>query len=97
MDSITGRSIRFMQKEVSDGHPFYLQVSHYATHVNFETRKASYDKFSAKAPGKKHNNPAWAGMINDLDASIGELLQVVDKLGIAGNTYIFLMADNGGG
>jgi arylsulfatase A-like enzyme len=95
MDSITGRSMRFMQEQVTSGNPFYLQVSHYATHVNFETRQASYEKFKAKTPGKKHDNAAWAGMINDLDASIGELLKKVDALGIANNTYIFLMADNG--
>lgn len=95
MDSITARSIRFMQKQVKEKNPFYLQVSHYATHVNFETRQASLDKFKAKAPGKKHQNPAWAGMINDLDASIGKLFKMVDELGIAQNTYIVLMADNG--
>lgn len=95
IDSITAHSIRFIKKQVQEGHPFYLQVSHYATHVNFETRKASYDKFNAKPAGKKHDNPAWAGMISDLDEGIGELLQSIDALGIASNTYIFLMADNG--
>jgi arylsulfatase A len=95
MDSLTKRAIRFMQKEVKEKNPFYLQVSHYATHVNFESSQESYDRFSAKTPGKKHNNPSWAGMINDLDARIGELLQMVQTLGIADNTYIFLMADNG--
>jgi len=95
MDSLTTRAIRFMQKQVKANNPFYLQVSHYATHVNFETKQQTYDKFNAKQKGKKHNNPAWAGMINDLDASIGELLKMVDQLGIADNTYIFLMADNG--
>ncbi len=95
MDSITYHSIHFMQEQVKEKHPFYLQVSHYATHVNTETRQASYDKFKAKPVGKKHDNVAWAGMINDLDKSIGELLNMVDALGIADNTYIFLMADNG--
>ncbi|MBI2273618.1 MAG: sulfatase [Bacteroidetes bacterium] len=95
IDSITYRSIRFMQAQVKTKTPFYLQVSHYATHVNFETRKESYERFSRKPVGNKHNNPAWAGMINDLDAAIGELLKSVDALGIANNTYIFLMADNG--
>ncbi len=95
VDSITYQAIHFMQKQVETDHPFYLQVSHYATHVNFETRQSTYDRFLAKPVGKKHNNPAWAGMINDLDAAIGELLSMVDKLGIADNTYIFLMADNG--
>ncbi|HVZ26648.1 MAG TPA: sulfatase-like hydrolase/transferase [Sediminibacterium sp.] len=95
MDSITARSIRFMQDEVNTHHPFYLQVSHYATHVNFETNDSSYQRYLAKMPGKKHTNPAWAGMIHDLDKKIGELLAAVDALGIADNTYIFLMADNG--
>lgn len=95
MDSITSRSIRFMKKQVQSKTPFYLQVSHYATHVNTETNQLSYDKFLAKEKGKKHDNPGWAGMINDLDASIGSLLKEVDQLGISDNTYIFLIADNG--
>lgn len=95
MDSITARSVRFIQEQVRTKHPFYLQVSHYATHVNFESGQSSYDKFQSKKPGAKHNNPAWAAMIYDLDASIGALLNIVEQLGIANNTYIFLMADNG--
>lgn len=95
IDSITQRSIHFMQQQVKANNPFYLQVSHYATHVNFETQQASFDKFKAKPEGKKHQNPAWAGMISDLDKGIGELLKRVDDLGIADNTYIVLMADNG--
>ena len=95
MDSITYHSIHFMKEQVKEKHPFYLQVSHYATHVNTETRQATYDKFKTKPVGKKHDNVAWAGMINDLDKSIGELLDMVNTLGIADNTYIFLMADNG--
>jgi arylsulfatase A-like enzyme len=95
MDSITARSVRFMQEQVKTKHPFYLQVSHYATHVNFESKQSSYEKFKSKKPGLKHNNPAWAAMIYDLDASVGELLNMVEHLGIANNTYIFLMADNG--
>lgn len=95
IDSITQHSIHFMQQQVKANNPFYLQVSHYATHANFETQQASFDKFKAKPVGKKHDNPAWAGMINDLDKSIGELLKMVDDLGIGDNTYIVLMADNG--
>ncbi len=95
MDSLTFRAIRFMKDQVRSNSPFYLQVSHYATHVDMVTRQASYDKFKAKEPGKKHHNPAWGGMINDLDAKIGELVNMVEELGISDNTYIVLMADNG--
>lgn len=53
------------------------------------------EKFKSKQPGLKHNNAAWAGMIYDLDKSIGTLLEEIDRLGISNNTYIILMADNG--
>ena len=95
IDSITHRSIRFIKQQVKAHQPFYLQVSHYATHVNFETQPATYERLRSKPVGKKHDNAAWAGMINDLDASIGNLLNTVEALGIEDNTYIFLMADNG--
>ncbi len=95
MDYLTQRSLQFIQTQVTGNHPFYLQVSHYATHLNFETRPATFEKFKTKKEGEKHGNPAWAGMIYDLDASIGTLLKAIDSLGIADNTYIFLMADNG--
>jgi arylsulfatase A-like enzyme len=95
MDSLNARAIKFMKDQVNAKNPFYLQVSHYATHVDFVTRQNSYDKFKAKPVGKKHDNPAWAGMIYDLDTKIGELERMVEKLGIADNTYIVLMADNG--
>ncbi len=95
VDSLNARAIKFMKDQVNSKNPFYLQVSHYATHVDFVTRKDSYDKFKVKRAGKKHDNPAWAGMIYDLDTKIGELERMVENLGIADNTYIVLMADNG--
>ncbi len=95
MDSLNARAIKFMKDQVNTKNPFYLQVSHYATHVDFVTRQTSYDKFKVKPVGKKHDNPAWAGMIYDLDTKIGELEKMVENLGIADNTYIILMADNG--
>lgn len=95
VDSLTNRSIRFMKAQVAAKNPFYLQVSHYATHADMITRQKSYDKFKAKKPGVKHQNPAWAGMIHDLDEKIGELVDMVEELGISDNTYIVLMADNG--
>jgi arylsulfatase A-like enzyme len=95
MDSLNARAIKFMKNQVNAKNPFYLQVSHYATHVDFVTQQNSYEKFKVKPVGKKHDNPAWAGMIYDLDTKIGELERMVESLGIADNTYIVLMADNG--
>jgi len=95
-DSVTARAIGFLQRQRAAGNPFYLQVSHYATHANMETRAESHARFEKKSPGRKHDQPAWAGMLYDLDRSIGMLLDEVDELGLSGDTYVFLMSDNGG-
>jgi arylsulfatase A-like enzyme len=49
-----------------------------------------------KKKGEIHSNPAWAGMLENLDTGIGKILYKIDELGIADNTYLILMADNGG-
>lgn len=93
--SITRRGINFMERQVDAGNPFYLQLSHYAPHVDMQTREATLEKYQNKPKGVKHTHPAWAGMLEDMDATIGQVLDKVASLGIAGNTYILLMADNG--
>ncbi|MDA0315330.1 MAG: sulfatase-like hydrolase/transferase [Bacteroidetes bacterium] len=95
IDSLTDRSIRFMRDRAKSGEPFYLQVSHFATHANMETRQTSYEKFATKPLGKKHSNAAWAAMLYDLDQAIGKLMKEVEILGLAEHTYIFLTVDNG--
>jgi arylsulfatase A-like enzyme len=93
--SITEWAIRFMQRQVADGNPFYLQISHYAVHVDMQTRPETLKKYRNKKKGRLHRIPAFAGMTEDLDSGLGQLLDRIDKLGIAENTYIFYFADNG--
>jgi len=94
--SITGRAVNFMERQVRLGNPFYLQLSHYAPHVDIQTKKATLEKYTNKQKGEKHNNPAWAGMLEDMDHTIGEILDKVESLGLADNTFIIFMSDNGG-
>jgi arylsulfatase A-like enzyme len=39
----------------------------------------------------------YAAMLDDMDRSFGTLLDAIDELGIADNTYVILTSDNGGG
>lgn len=94
--TITQRAINFMQRQVSGGNPFYLQISYYATHVDIQTKKKTYQKYLQKKKGKIHDNAGWAGMLEDLDTGIGEVMDMISKLGIDNDTYIILMSDNGG-
>lgn len=94
--SITRRAIDFMERQVSQQRPFYLQVSHYATHLQVQTRKESLEKYQRKGPPDRAITHGFAGMLGDLDEAIGGILDAVSRLGISGRTYVILMADNGG-
>ena len=39
----------------------------------------------------------YAAMLDDMDQATGTLLDAIDQLGIADNTYVILTSDNGGG
>ncbi|CAL1518699.1 sulfatase [Chitinophaga sp. MM2321] len=94
--SVTNRALNFMQRQVQSNHPFYMQVSYYAPHVDIETTEETYARYQRKPKGKIHDNAGWAGMLENMDTGVGQILDMVKKLGIDDNTYIFFMSDNGG-
>jgi arylsulfatase A-like enzyme len=92
---ITRRGNDWMEAQVLQGKPFYLQLSHYATHTNILYRPETKAYFDSKTPGIRHRHAGFAAMLYDLDESIGRVLDKVNELGIQDNTYIIYMADNG--
>ena len=92
---MTRSSIRFMERQVQEGNPFYLQVSHYATHLGYQATSETIAKLTDRKPGRRHNSVPYGSMIEDLDRSLGDLLDAVERLGISDNTYIIYTADNG--
>ena len=96
MVSITHRAVNFIERQVRAGRPFYLQISHYAPHVDIQTMAATLKKYQHKSGGEKHHNPAWAAMQEDMDTAIGRILDKMENLGISDHTYIIFMSDNGG-
>lgn len=95
MFTLTSRAKNFMERQTRSGNPFYLQISHYATHVDVQSREETYAKYASKSTGRKDSHVAFAAMLDDLDSAIGEIMKTIEQLGIAGNTYVFFMADNG--
>jgi len=93
--SITRSSINWMNEQVAQGSPFYLQVSHYATHLNYQSQPETIARVESRKAGRRHDNIQFGGMIEDLDTSLGQLLDAVEHLGILDNTYIIYTSDNG--
>lgn len=94
--SVTQRSVAFMERQVQEKRPFYLQVSYYAIHTAYQARQATLDKYAGKGEPPRQVLAGVAPMLDDLDSGVGQLLDAIDKLGIGGNTYVFFSSDNGG-
>lgn len=96
IDLITGRACRFLEDQAANGGPFYLQISHYAVHLDIFYRQATFDLVQPWKAGKKHYFPPFAAMTADMDTSIGKVLDKIDELGLDRDTYVFFLSDNGG-
>tara|TARA_B110000285_G_scaffold63810_1_gene73388 strand:+ start:184 stop:1617 length:1434 start_codon:yes stop_codon:yes gene_type:complete len=93
--SLTQKSVDFMEKNTNENKPFYLQISHYAVHASIQSKEETYIKQEQKQLGAQHINPGFAAMTEDLDESLGLILDKIKQLGIQDNTYIIYMSDNG--
>ena len=93
--SVTGRALNFLDSRVTNGIPFYLQISHYAVHETTQTSQSSFNAFNGKPWGTWHTNQWYAGMTLDLDINVGRLLDKLDALGIRNSTYVIYQSDNG--
>jgi len=94
--TVTAKAIAFMREQVRAGRPFYVQASYYAVHLSVVCRAATLRKYEQKGPPDRGYTAAWAAMLEELDAGVGGLLQALDELGVAENTYVVFTGDNGG-
>ena len=98
-EQITDRALQFVEDN-RDG-PFFLYLCHWDVHSPHRARKevvAKYQSKLEKIPERKRSNfkPVYAAMIEAVDISVGRVAAKVDELGIAENTLIVFISDNGG-
>lgn len=94
--TVTDRAVAFMREQVGAKRPFYVQASYYAVHLSVVCRETTLKKYGAKGVPDRGYTQAWAAMMEELDDGVGRLLGALEELGVAGSTYVFFTADNGG-
>lgn len=93
-EALTLETIAELKKTVKeDKKPFYLYMSHYAVHAPWEEDRRFIDHFKQK--GLKGQQAVLASMLKSMDKSLGDLMNTIDELGVADNTIIVFMSDNG--
>ncbi|MEV0641505.1 sulfatase-like hydrolase/transferase [Streptomyces sp. NPDC050619] len=96
-DRLNLEALDFITRADDDEKPFFLYLSHYATHTKLAAPQPLVDKYAAKpGAGQPGRNPVLAAMLEVIDDGVGAIRDTLRKLGIAGNTVILLLSDNGG-
>ena len=103
-DRVTDDVIAFIDEQAQAGRPFFVQVSYYAVHTPVRARPETLAKFSDYLVQKDfgmfgdqtHTNAAYAAMTEEMDQGVGRILDSLDRLGLADDTYVIFTSDNGG-
>ena len=94
-DRATDEALRYIH--TGDGRPFFLCLWHWAVHVPFQAKTAATEYFrNHPDPQGKQRSPTMAAMIQSMDASLGRLLDDLERTGLDKNTIIVFTSDNGG-
>ena len=96
IDHITNRACAFLEEQAESGDPFYLQISHYAVHLDIYYRQSTLEMIKPWSVGRKHYMPEFAAMTADMDASVGLVLDKIGELGLEQRTFVIFLSDNGG-
>jgi len=82
-----------IKRSVDEKKPFFAYMAHYAVHAPFNPDP----RFAANYANQKiaRNAKAFATMIEGIDKSLGDMLDHVEKLGVAEDTLVFFLGDNG--
>ncbi len=91
------RATAFMEKNSNAKKPFFIQLSWNALHAPENANKVTMAKYANLPNARNPKQAATAAITEDLDTGVGVVLEAIDRLGLADNTYVIYMADNGAG
>ena len=93
-EALTREAIATLEANKNSGKPFFLHMSHYAVHVPLSKDERFYQHYIDK--GISDTEARYAALVEGMDKSLGDLMDYLDKEGIADDTYILFLSDNGG-
>ncbi|MEM1354014.1 MAG: sulfatase [Planctomycetota bacterium] len=93
-DALTLEAIKQVDVAVRAEQPFFLYLGHYAVHTPFQTDPQFVDDY--KNRGYDARAQAYATLIAGMDKSLDELLDHLVEAGVAENTLVLFLGDNGG-
>ena len=92
-DAFTREAVDFLGRQAQSDKPFLLYLAYNAVHTPMHADDARLEKFAA-IPDKKRRT--YAAMMSAMDDGVGAVRAKLDETGLAENTLVFFISDNGG-
>ena len=102
-DRFTEEALAFIRQHQNE--PFFLYMPYAIPHLSIQVPDASLEQYKGQIPEEEYNHTAYlqhphpragyAAMISHLDRDIGQIVALIDELGLAENTLIMFSSDNG--
>ncbi len=93
-DEFFKQATKWIEGEAAAKRPFYAYIATNAPHGPYNARPEDAALYEGKGLGKDTEN--FFGMLHNIDQNFGQLMAKVESLGIAKNTLVIYMNDNGG-
>ncbi|MDE7116698.1 MAG: sulfatase [Muribaculaceae bacterium] len=93
-EAITLEAMKALEFPVKNKIPFYLYLAHHAVHTPIQADPRFAQRYLDE--GLDQGQASFASLVEGVDKSLGDILEYIDSNGIADNTIIIFMSDNGG-
>ncbi|WP_205727974.1 sulfatase-like hydrolase/transferase [Flammeovirga pectinis] len=92
-DAFSDQATDFIKRNGKSEDPFFLYLSYNAPHSPLQASEKYLKRFENIKDKKRKT---YAAMVSAVDVGIGQVLEELKKQGIAENTIIYFLSDNGG-
>lgn len=93
-DALTIEGKAVIDHAIKDGKPFFLHFAPYALHAPFQSNPKYAPNYADS--GKPKGAQAYATLVESMDTALGQLMDHLEAKGIAEDTLIIFIGDNGG-
>jgi arylsulfatase A-like enzyme len=95
-EKLTDAAVNFIEENKES--PFFLYLSHWEVHGPMAARQERIDYYKNKLKSwpDKDMNPVYAAEIEQIDLSVGRVVDKLDEEGLEDNTLVIFTSDNGG-
>lgn len=90
-EALSREAVNFVKDNADQ--PFFLYLAYNAPHTPLQATDEYLERFKHITDEKRRT---YAAMVNAMDDGVGHVLDQLDASGIAENTMVFFLSDNGG-